>query len=328
MTLSVCIATHERPNFVLPTLNALMQQKREPDEIVISDSSSGADTYNIVKDFRFHYGMSRIKYVHSKCRSLPYQRLWAFQHTSSDIVLFLDDDIELNANALYCLMNAYDELLKRGEQVAGIGLNIIIKNYNYAEKGSTLRWKWLGISEDNLSFISEGGISRIRRFPPGANPALIEVGRLSGGAMSYLKEVLKRIGSLENLVYIDLKYQVTGEDAIFSKLALGHGKLYLLVGDYGFHPPLVGTNQSYLIDGWKRGIADTWARSHIMRWLAVDLKSYRREWRRVALLEIARTIYWGILRRPFMLSNWTRLAGSIWGTIKGLFLWRHIPPEP
>src|SRR5437588_8304760 len=99
-----------------------MNQERPPNEVVISDSSRSADTKAVVDSYVALHEHAAIVYRHSPRRALPWQRWFAFAHSSGQTVLFLDDDVWLAPTALSALERGYDELSRTHPRpVAGIG---------------------------------------------------------------------------------------------------------------------------------------------------------------------------------------------------------------
>ncbi len=328
MTISVCIATHERAFLITPTLQSIASQTRLPDEVIVSDSSAGTETEDLINKFAAENPSLTIRYVKSECSSLPYQRLWAFKHSVSDVVLFIDDDIRLNDHTIDKLVKSYELLYENGTNIAGIGLTVKIEEYDYeTEIPNNWTLKYLGFEISDKPIVTPGGQSLLFKNID-HNCDMIEVDRLSGRGMSYPSNIIKKIGSLNNLIAIDLKFKVTGEDAIISFSAGRYGKLFLLNEPLAIHPSIIKSTKSYALNGWRQGVNETWGRAHIMRWLATDLKSYRSEWYRVASLELIRAIYWDIIRRPFQVAGWARFTGGLFGLYNGIMRWKSIPNHP
>lgn len=327
LTISACIATHERAFLLRPTLEALAKQSRLPDEIVISDSSLGLETEQVVALFQEAYPDLTVKYVKSECKALPWHRWNGFQHSQGQVVLFLDDDITLENNAIHMLDQAYLQLFARYgvDQIAGIGFHPSLDDGNaYLRRPASFEERWLGISALPSASITSGGLG-IRSASMPQND-LVEVGRLSGGCMSFRREVLEQIGLLSRLVDLFNQRIGPGEDIVLSYYASLYGKLFMLTYSLAVHP---GEKTAvHTVDargGWHSGMKETLGRAHTMRWVATDLNVYPWEWLRVATLELFRSLWWGILRRPFSFESWTRLAGALYGTGLALVRWKKIP---
>jgi glycosyltransferase involved in cell wall biosynthesis len=325
-TISLCIATHERAFLLAPTLDAIVHQTRLPDEIVISDSSVKLQSEHAVNLFRQANPSLLVNYVKTECRALPWHRWNGFQHSKGDIVVFMDDDIFLMPDALAMLEKAYCELATEYdlEHIAGVGFYTFLDDgTEKLRRPNSFEEHWLGIVHAPSASITPGGIGVPPKemFPN----TLIEVGRLSGGGMSFRRDVLKNIGRLDGL--IDLFKQGIGpsEDTVLSFYARKFGKLFMLT-----YPLLTHPNDERAVhtvdarNGWRKGVMETWGRSHTMRWIAKDMSAYRQDWFRVATLEVLRSMRWGIICQPWAVNSWTRFLGALYGFFLGFFFWKRI----
>lgn len=327
LSISLCIATHERAFLLAPTLYAIIQQSRLPDEIVISDSSRAQETERLVESFQHANSHLLIKYVKSECKALPWHRWNGFRHSQGEIVLFIDDDIALTPNALQMLEQSYVELFDHygDDQIAGVGF------YTFLDDGSeklrrptSFEERWLGITNIPSATITRGGLGIYPKGMP--KDTLVQVGRLSGGRMSFRRQVLEQVGLLNQLVELFNQGIGPSEDTVLCHYAQSYGKLFMLT-----YPLLTHPNDERAVhtvdasNGWKKGLTETWGRAHTMRWVATDSKAYWRDWWRVATLDVLRSIWWGLLRKPFSSDSWLRFAGGLYGIGLTLIRWHRIP---
>lgn len=325
-TIGVCIATHEREEILAATLDGVACQTQPPAEVVVSDSSAGEAARLTVEGFSSRHPEIRVRYVRSDRKSLPWQRWWAFSHSGGDIVLFLDDDILLHPQALRTLAQAYRELSAKGRPVGGIGFTISWTGEDRADRSRpSRREKWLRIVNADPGSVTAGGLTTNLAGLSGIGPQAVEV--LSGGAMSYHREVLERVGCLKNLVSLYEAGVGRGEDAVLSSYArrLG-GPLYALPDALAFHPREARGTTPYASGGWRMGMAHTWGRAHTMRWIATTSEEYRRDWSRIAALELARAASATVVS-PLDGKRWKRLGGACWGIGKALIDWKRIPMD-
>jgi glycosyltransferase involved in cell wall biosynthesis len=330
LSISICIATHEREKLLHSTLEKIAGQTRPPDEIVISDSSRQCKTEQLVAAFQQTMDSLPVKYVKSDRKALPWQRWNGFQASNGDIIYFMDDDISLAPDALQVLEKTYHELFASfgREAVAGVGF------YTFLDDGSekirhpqSFEERWLHISSLPSGTITPGGLG----VPPSglSKNTTVEIGRLIGGRMSFRREILQQIGLLEELAALYDAGLGRGEDTVLSYYAAKAGKLFMITFPLAAHlRDERATKTAFATDGWKKGMAETWGRAHTMRWMATDLPLYREQWARVASLEILRSIWWGILRKPLSRKSWSRLSGAIYGFFLGIIAWREIPALP
>jgi len=327
LSISVCIATHERASLLEITLEKIARQVRHADEIVISDSSITRETERIVSVFQYENPNLLIKYIKSECKALPWHRWNGFQHSTGQIVFFMDDDITLAPRALEMLEKSYFELFSRHgvNEIAGIGFYITLDDGSeLLRHPDSFEERWLGTSFLPSASITAGGLG----IPAKSMPidTLKEAGRLSGGGMSFRREVLEKIGLLDGLIDLFNHRIGPSEDTVLSYHARQFGRLFMITYHMVFHPREL--NAVHTVDsrgGWHRGMLETWGRAHTMRWMSSDERVYRYQWLRVATLEILRAFWWGILRKPFSSANWSRLAGGVYGFLRTLLKWNTIP---
>ena len=324
LTMSVCIATHERAGLLAGTLDGLSRQTRPPDEVIISDSSSAPESGDVVAAFAARHSSLRVRYVPCSRKALPWQRWWAFQHSSGEVVLFLDDDVTLAPPALDALERAYASLpAALGEPVAGIGFWITYEDGTRLPRDtSSLRERWLGISRLRSGCLSSGGLAVSLAGIDEDEP--VEVDVLWGGAMSFRREALTAM-PLHNLVSLYEAGIGRGEDSVLSFYARRVGKLFVLNESLAVHPyepPEVAT--PYARDGWRLGLTHTFGRAHTMRWMASDWSAYKTDWFRFVTYDLFRGLG-AVLVRPWSGKTWLRLAGACYGIGLSLVEWKRIP---
>ncbi len=185
------------------------------------------------------------------------------------------------------------------------------------------RERWLGISGLKSGTMTPGGL-------PVASAGLstdtsVSVDHLWGGAMSYRREVLARLGFLEGLAELYDLGIGRGEDIVLSTHARRHGRLYLITRPLALHSlDGVAPNTPYATNGWRMGLSQTWGRAHTLRWTASDWSAYKRTLLRVISLEFLRCVVW-IVRRPWRWSAWQRMWGVCYGIAETITRWRRIP---
>jgi len=323
---SVCIATYKRPRELAACLDALRQQSEPPDEIVVSDAGGDTETREVVASHRRRQE-SLIVHCPTPRAALPWQRWWGLQHCGGTFVLFLDDDIRLAPQALALLRQAYDQ----GTDVAGAGFAITYERSNDARPvaGNTDGWRtrWLGIVGARPGSITPGGITIDLPIAASDSP-IVEVEWLSGGAMSFRRDVLTSIGALNGLFELYDRRIGKAEDSILSHRARAEGRLLLIGGPHAVHPPLDrATRTANPQDGYRKGLLETWGRAHVLRWLADDPSHASRAWRRIATLEIARAGK-AAVRHPMHAEHWQRLAGDAVGIARTVREWDRLPERP
>lgn len=325
MRISICIATHERPESLRRTLAAIEQQTVRPYEVVISDSS-GAEDRPLLDALAS--SPLKIKRLRSVSRALPWQRRWAFQHSSGDVILFLDDDVTLARPALETLEQAYGSLSDDSSRTptAGIGFRMVYDDGSEPERHpSSLRERWLGMSSLPPGSLTAGGLTVSIAGLKSQEP--IEVDVLCGGAMSFRRKALANL-PLGNLVSLYEAGIGRGEDAVLSSYARRAGKLFVLTEPFAVHPVApMQVATPYAKEGWGLGLTQTLGRAHTMRWMASSWSAYKRDWWRMVSLELARCGV-GIVSRPWRGKSWLRLAGAFSGIGLAVARWSRIPSHP
>jgi len=331
MTCSVCIATYKRPKELAACLDALIRQTELPDEIIVSDAGGDRETRDVVEASRRRQE-SLIRHCPTERTALPWQRWWAFQHGCGSIAVFLDDDVRLMPEALAVLGSAS----RQAPDIVGVGFPITYDEHRpdrapqerqEPQEPATIRERWLGIAGARPGSITAGGITVDLPMTNGHVEAM-DVEWLSGGAMSFRRDVLESIGPLDALFALYDARIGKAEDAILSSRARRHGRLLVIAGPYARHPALaIATRTANPQDGYHKGLLETWGRAHVLRWLADDPACASQAWRRIASLEVARALA-AALRHPAASPRWHRLLGDIIGIGRTIRHWDHIPIQP
>ncbi|HET9794577.1 MAG TPA: glycosyltransferase [Thermoanaerobaculia bacterium] len=323
MSISICIATHERAELLRGTLEAIGRQRLVPREVIVSDSSRDASAREVVAAFAARHPEWRVRHLPSLRRALPWQRWWAFSHATGEWVLFLDDDVRLGEEALEALDRARAAAARRGP-VAGIGFVLTWDGPGDQPRRnvSALKERWLGTAAYPPGALTPGGQTvSFFGLPPGET---VEVDALWGGAMAFRRDVLRELSCLDNLVALYESGSGRGEDGVLSRCASAFGRLYLINRPLAFHPRTRRGPAPYARSGWRLGMTATWGRAHTMRWLASDPLAYPREWRRLAALETGRALA-AAARRPWRPDAWAQIAGTVAGIARSAARWREIP---
>ena len=90
------VATRNRPDDLLLTVQNLLEQTVLPEELCIVDSNEVASTRDQIEQACEKAGLL-LMYVHPAPPGLPRQRNIGIDRTKSDPIFFIDDDVRLNA---------------------------------------------------------------------------------------------------------------------------------------------------------------------------------------------------------------------------------------
>lgn len=108
LTCGVVIATRNRPEPIGDTLRSLNRQTVLPGTVIVVDSSDGRETGDVVAGLQASLRFP-VVYRHTDVRSAARQRNMGAEQESSDIVLFLDDDLELDPACVGEILRVFED---------------------------------------------------------------------------------------------------------------------------------------------------------------------------------------------------------------------------
>src|SRR5438309_3265794 len=94
LSASIVIATCNRPELLIQTLESILTQSPPPDEILIVDSSDPGNSREAVAKFEKRTEIP-ISYHYSEIRSSARQRNFGAERAKGEFIIFLDDDVTL-----------------------------------------------------------------------------------------------------------------------------------------------------------------------------------------------------------------------------------------
>jgi glycosyltransferase involved in cell wall biosynthesis len=120
MEISIVIPTLNRPDDLEKTLSSLLELSQKPTQTLIIDQSDNGDTKHLIENKK--YEPLHINYHHSRIKSLSKARNLGIKELKPDIdlVLFLDDDVLLEADFLNQMENFFASHPKAKGGVANI----------------------------------------------------------------------------------------------------------------------------------------------------------------------------------------------------------------
>jgi glycosyltransferase involved in cell wall biosynthesis len=202
-TLAVLIPTLNRPRDLEIAIKTLLEQTRYPQELIIVDQSKTDESERCVhKLFAEHPKAAQIalRYTRdSRINGLTMARNFALNQTHCDVVLFLDDDVELEPDFVERLLEGYQE------DPSVTGISGIITNYTAGTGGYRL-WQALFVhgpfrDERQEIYHRADSLRAAGRIP---------VTRFGGGLMSF------RASKIEGLQFDkNLRGACEGEDVDF-----------------------------------------------------------------------------------------------------------------
>jgi GT2 family glycosyltransferase len=203
-SLAVVIPTLNRPHDLMIAVRTLLEQTKLPEELIIVDQSQSDESERQVRALFAERAKQaqqlRLRYtLDTRINSAATARNVALDQNSCDIVLFLDDDVELEPEFVEELMQGYSE----DPEITGIS-GIIT---NYKPGGCAARtWQWLFVrgpfyDERQRCYHRADELRNAGRFA---------VSRFGGGLMSFR---IDRIGGLR--FDTNLRGASEGEDVDF-----------------------------------------------------------------------------------------------------------------
>ncbi len=203
-SLAIVIPTRNRPDDLRATVNTLLVQTVLPRQVIIVDQSPLDSGRAIAELFAGASERVRqqvtLKYIHDPAISgAATARNEALRHCHCDVVLFLDDDVELEADFVETLLQAYAE----DREVAGV--SGIITNWEPEPRLKRL-WRRVFVSgpfHDDRQPVYQRA-ARLRHSAP------LRVTRFGGGLMSF------RVPAIRDVRFdANLKGASEGEDVDF-----------------------------------------------------------------------------------------------------------------
>jgi GT2 family glycosyltransferase len=204
---AVILCTRNRPDEVATALRSIAGQGALPALVVVVDSSDDQQTADVVAAARQSWPeRSRLEWVAST-PSLTHQRIVGLQHTESDLVHFVDDDVELHPE----YFAAVSAIFEGESEVVGVGGYVTNQPASHVKVVD----EWLGLDSRREGVVLPSGRNiPVRREPVDA----VDVEWLSGCAMSYRRSALEREPP-------DETFPFEGEDAQLSFRIGGRGRL-------------------------------------------------------------------------------------------------------
>jgi len=232
---TVAITTYNRPYSVQKLINQVLQCSIVPVNILVVDSS---EEPNVVIP-----KLKMVTYLRSSHKNQPYQRYLGYLCCNTEIIIFLDDDLEVID------FNVFDVMLNRLNQPGVRGVSVGFEHHNHIS--NILYSK---VNKTSLLFRFINLVSGVPVLKPGklymaglAGPRPQEEGRVdyfNGAIMGFYKSEL---GSLFNPVLFSLfeRKLGMGEDKIISMMIGLTKTLWYVPQNFFVHP---STTSNYFQD--------------------------------------------------------------------------------
>lgn len=314
MNFDTVITTYNRPLEVFKLANQILQCSPAPDSLIVVDSS---DEANLSLE-----SLSIVKYLRSSHKNQPYQRLLGATVATSDIVVFLDDDLDItNPNIFEIIRAEFSE-----DSIVGVTVGI---DYHSA----------IGDQMDEAIFMSidRTVVKSIHKLTGVILPPLGKVGRLGivgkkpntkdsieffyGPCLSFRRNIILKIIPDDLLSQVERRLSM-GEDKVISLSALQYGKLLYIPEVCLLHPP----NDSTYFQNIRSFTAKvTYSRLYLSR---IYAQVFKKPWWREVLIYYWFTS-WRVLIALFslLLRPSKGRKYKLLGTLDGLWLALRLPQK-
>jgi len=213
MEVSIIIPTYNRTEELKEALESIIAQTKLPKEVLIVDDSEHDEIQNLVKQKKneFEFKGVTLKYIRNeKERSLAIARNIGIEHSTGDIVLFLDDDVILDREYIMNILRVYKE------KHSAIGVQGYIINMFSGDMISKIRY---AIGRIFFLWYPENDKCRVQpsaepTYPSSSLKRTIECQWLAGSNCSFKREILQIFKFNENLKRyswredVDLSYRI------------------------------------------------------------------------------------------------------------------------
>jgi len=108
MSISIIIPTYSRNDVLCKTLTNIIQYEHQFDELIIVDQTKDheSDTKLFLEIFKKN---KKVKYIYTDYPNLPNARNVGINNSLGDIIIFFDDDVEINENTIPSHITSFSE---------------------------------------------------------------------------------------------------------------------------------------------------------------------------------------------------------------------------
>lgn len=210
LSVALVLCSRHRPDDVKEALATIAIQSELPADVVVVDSSDDDRTRDVVSEASSQWpSQGLLRYVHTT-PSLTHQRRVGIAQTSSDIVMFIDDDVRVDVDYCKAVLDVFQR--DTSGSVHGVG--------GFIAGQATRRVRTFDVVVGLDSRVEGVMLRSGRNIPVVTEPAGdVDVDWLSGATMSY------RRSALDAEPPNDIDFPFEGEDADLSFRIRAHGRL-------------------------------------------------------------------------------------------------------
>lgn len=296
--LDILISTYNRNLHVLDLVNQILDSGFNPSNIIVVDSSEDVSLELQSND--------KVLYLRSSFKAQPYQRYVALLASTSDFVMFLDDDLEvLNKNVFQEVLDTF----MTTPDIVGVTARVNYESGLYVQAGIKTISRFLGplqsfVSKFTLNNTPSIGKLSIMGNGGGYTNENEYMQYFPGPNMSFRRKVALELFD-ETLFTSYVNKIGKGEDKYLSMKANQFGKLYCLgKRNHFFHPPIESSYNSSLVDFQTK---QTYS-----RFLLVN--QYMKTFFGSSIMSVPVFFWYTSFRIIGSLNNYSRLLGTFRGT--------------
>lgn len=227
-SISVIVPTHDRPESLGRTVRSVLDQSRLPDELIIVNDGDE----EIPADIAEAVSKAGVRFIYRRRErpSLPASRNAGIDASSSDILAFLDDDVELGRDFLAEISDMYNaDTDGRVDGIGAVGtdMGIGLVSGNRKPDGaknslwSIRLWDVLVFLTAHTRWLPRRCLARSVHLPPRLRYRLIPAKFLTGGRISVRRRVVESVRFNEGFTGYavaedrDFSYRATQQFAMF-----------------------------------------------------------------------------------------------------------------
>jgi glycosyltransferase involved in cell wall biosynthesis len=240
--LDILIPTYNRKPQVINLVKQILDSGFNPSNIIVADSSD-----DINSELANH---DKVLYLKSSFKAQPYQRYVALLASTSEFVMFLDDDLEVLNNRVF---QEVVDIFSNNQEIVGVTAKVDYESGLFVQNSIKTMSRFLGSFKGLFHKISMNNI------PPAGQVNVVGNGGgytnsnnyvqyFPGPNMSFRREVALKLFD-ETLFAAYVEKIGKGEDKYLSIKANQYGKL-LCLGEltHFYHPPIESSYNSKLVE--------------------------------------------------------------------------------
>ncbi|WP_080506045.1 glycosyltransferase family 2 protein [Halorubrum sp. BV1] len=150
MNISVIITSHNEAKYISDAIESVLNQNKEPDEIILVDAGSTDGTRSIIDSYEQKYQHAKSVYIPASI-NIPEMRNIALENVNCDLVTFLDGDDRFRPNKLK---------IEHQKYIKNPDVGIVYSNIRNIDSGGNSKDIWFNNSQPPTGKILAENASR------------------------------------------------------------------------------------------------------------------------------------------------------------------------